>query len=205
MVNLYSNQDTFKITRASFKKDDFETTLEIKVHTVTKVYDNSNVGNILEKYRSMDTEKEKYFQENKDTLDQFINNYAISLDGFIPDGVICILPNDENRKELLLSFQSKVQGETNPDDYSKIFIKKDKNKSIKKDNLSVNDFELNIEKDDPFQNLLIIDDVIDEGKTLSILLELLLEKRLINHRTNIKMSCIYNRPKLEKKENPLTK
>lgn len=203
VIELHSNQGTFKITGATFNKNNFETTVEIKVHTTTKTNDSSNVGNILEKYRSIDAYKEEYYQKNKESLEHFINNCPVAFEGFIPDGVICILPKDKNRKDLLLLFKIKIQGETNPNDYSNSFTKKDENTSVKKDNLSVNDFDLNIKKDDPFQNLLIIDDVIDEGKTLNILLESLLAKNLINKNTNIKMSCIYNRPKLEKRVNPM--
>jgi hypoxanthine phosphoribosyltransferase len=135
--------------------------------------------------------------DNKKHIDDFLEQEAVTFEGFIPDGIICIYPADDNRRGLLEKFKDNITsaylGKIDDIDYSDKFFKKDPNKSIKKDNLTVDDFELLI--DNPITKLLIIDDVIDEGKTLGILLDKLSDKELIDNNTEIKMACIYNNRK----------
>ncbi|MCF4100045.1 phosphoribosyltransferase [Gillisia sp. M10.2A] len=78
--------------------------------------------------------------------------------------------------------------------FSEKFYKIDDQKSIKKNNLNSDDFNLDIESHN-FKNVLILDDVIDEGKTLEILVQKLYENNLIMGETNIKIGCLYNRAK----------
>ena len=190
--------DSFKITEIDYENNGFKKNIEVKILTVSKTTDPTNVGSILEKYRGLTADAEKYFQDNKAVLDKFINRYSISFENFSPDCVVCFFPSDKNREELLKLFKEKVTiNYENRDeiDHSDKFVKIDPEKSIKKDALTKDDFTLSLNQEVPIKALLIIDDVIDEGKTLNIFLDKLLEQKLINSETVIKVACIYNRPK----------
>lgn len=201
MIKIIADDNTFKIVQVEYESDDFKKTIEIKVLTTTNATDENNVGTILEDYRNKGTDSNDFFASKKSILENFICKNTKPFDPFSADGVICIFPNDNNRRELLSKFKDKLTSEIQnitDIDYSDKFSKKDKTKSIKKDKLTGLDFELSINVSIPFKNLLIIDDVIDEGDTLVILLDKLLSQNLINNETTIKMGCIYNRPKMNK-------
>lgn len=201
MIKIIADDNTFKIAQVEYESDDFKKTIEIKVLTTTNATDENNVGTILENYRNKGTDSNDFFASKKNILENFICKNTKPFDQFSADGVICIFPNDNNRRELLSKFKDKLTSEIQnitDIDYSDNFSKKDKTKSIKKDKLTGLDFELSINVSTPFENLLIIDDVIDEGDTLVILLDKLLTQNLINNETTIKMGCIYNRPKMNK-------
>ena len=207
MIKIIADNNTFKIKGSEYENNGFKKTIEIKVLTITSSTDENNVGTILEKYRNNDTDSNKYFASKKNALEKFICDYATPFNKFIADGIICIFPNDNNRRELLSKFKDKLTSEIpnkSDIDYSDKFSKRDNSKSIKRDNLTGLDFELSLSNSTPFKKLLIIDDVIDEGKTLEILLDKLLSQKLIDNKTEIKMGCIYNRPKTNKSTvNPL--
>jgi hypothetical protein len=200
MVKIIPDNCTFKVINVEYEKDDFKKIIEINVLTTSNLNDEKNVGTILEKYRSDEPKSNDYFKSNKSNLEKFIKGQTKPFDQFSPDGIICVDTNDENIQELLLIFKQSLTSEIkslNEIDHSKSFYKTDKSKSIKKNNLKDSDFKLEIRKSEPFKNLLIIDDVIDKGKTLEILLNKLLFKKLISSHTTIKMGCIYNRPKMD--------
>lgn len=193
--------DSFKITKVYYTNNDFEKIIEPKILTVWKATDQTNIGTILEKYRELNADAKKYYDDNKFILDKFINKYSISFDNFSPDCILCFYPADKNRKELLKTFSDKITINYKNRveiDHSDKFVKKDPNKSIKKDNLTKDDFILSLDMETPIRALLIIDDVIDEGKTLNIFLDKLFEKKLIDNETIINVACIYNRPKKTK-------
>ncbi len=207
MIKIIADDNTLKIVQAEYECNDFKKTIEIKVLTIKDAADENNVGTILEEYRNKGTDSSDFFRSKKSILENFICKNTKPFDQFSPDGVICIFPIDFNRRCLLSKFKDKLTCKINnitDIDYSDKFSKKDGSKSIKKNKLTELDFVLLINDSTPFKNLLIIDDVIDEGDTLAILLGKLLSKNLISNDTIIKMGCIYNRPKMNKQiVNPL--
>jgi hypothetical protein len=202
MIKIVADNDSFKVIKAEYENNDFKKSIEFDVLTILKNNDENNIGTILEKYRS-DNNSKSYYTSKKVILESFIENSQIPFSEFSPDSIFCLFPSDENRHHLLTKFKEKITSkysDKNYTDYSEAFTKKDKTKSIKKDNLTAEDFELSLSNSEPFKNLLIIDDVVDEGKTLEILLDKLFTQNLITNETIIKMSCIYNRPKTNKPE-----
>jgi hypothetical protein len=153
----------------------------------------------------LENNTEEYFATNKQTIEKFIEKKVEGFDNFIPDCVVAFLPQDKNRKKLLELVKAKATNGLNIKkiDISKNFTKIDSSKSIKKDTLTEKDFILELNNKTFFKNLLIIDDVIDEGKTVEIFLNKMIEKNFINSLTTIKMICLYNRPKSKKTINPL--
>jgi hypothetical protein len=206
MIRIISVNDNGKITKINYENNGFSKVIEPRVLTVYKD-DDANIGSILEHYRTLNDGASSYFENNQSTIENFINKYSTSFENFTPDCIFCFFPSDINRYQLLMNFRNKItENYSNRDeiDFSSTFVKIDPLKSIKKDSLTNVDFELNIEKQTPIKNLLIIDDVIDEGKTVDILLDKLLNKKLINDDTVINMTFIYNRPKqIKTKINPL--
>jgi hypothetical protein len=200
MITIAADNDSMKVISAQYENNNFKKSIEFNILTISKNNDENNVGTILEKYRS-DNNTQSYYTSKKSILENFIKNSKMPFSEFSPDSIICIFPLDENRHLLLTKFKQNISSKYSNEtyiDYSENFTKKDKTKSIKKDNLTAEDFELTINNSKPFKKLLIIDDVVDEGKTLEILLDKLLKKKLIDNETVIKMACIYNRPKLNK-------
>lgn len=201
MIKIIPDNSTGKITKIEYENNGYKKTIGPKIFAVTKTNDQNNVGTILEHYRKLTAEAEKYFSDNKTTLDNFINNVSISYDSFEPDHIVCFLPADKNRNQLLKQFAEKIKANfSNKDDidFSDKFVKKDRSKSIK-NGLTKNDYDLLLDKETPvIKKLLIIDDTIDKGDTLNIYLNKLFEKNLINTETLINMVCIYNNEKMEK-------
>ena len=196
MIKVILDQTTLKVVLVEYENNEFK----IKIETNTLTYENcnerDNIGLILENYRSKNNDND-YFESKREILEDYILKYTKPFNNFFPDGIICIYPLDYNRRELLEKFKEKLNSDFEKIadiDYSENFFKKDKTKSIKKDNLTGLDFELTISKTKPFKCLLIIDDVINEGKTVEILLVKLLSEKLINSETTIKFGCIYNLP-----------
>jgi len=203
MIKIIPNND-LKIEKIEFSKDDIKLVIELQVLTVVQELNPNNIGTILEKYRNCINDPENYFETQRQNIETFIYKTAKSFDNFNPDFLMCFLPRDENRQNILQLFKDKILPNLNPDiDFSNTFYKKDNSKSIKKNNLTKEDFILNIKKSTTYNNVLIIDDVIDEGKTVDIFLNKMLDSNLINYKTKVKMACLYNRPKIKKLKNPL--
>lgn len=201
MIKIKPDNNNGKIRQIEYENNGFKKIIEPKIYVITKLTDPKNIGAILEKYRKLSSESEKHFIDNKAILDTFINNISVSFENFEPDQIVCFLPTDKNRRQLLTKFSNKVKStfqNKNINDHSDKFSKKDVNKSIK-DGLTAKDYELLLDSEtEPFKNLLIIDDTIDGGNTLSIYLDKLFEKKLIDNDTVIKMTCIYSNAKMEK-------
>lgn len=201
MIEIKSNIDTHKIIEVNYKNNDFEKDIEVKIVTVTKHEDSQNVGTIIETYRKLLLDAEKYFIANKAILDSFIEGVSVSFNNFTPDHIVSFLPADKNRRAILKSFTDKVTigfPDKNKLDFSDKFLKIDPSSSIKDKNTK-EDFELLLSEESPIiKNLLIIDDTIDKGDTLNIYLDKLFEKGFINNETTIKMACMYNNRKQKK-------
>lgn len=201
MIKIKPDNNNGKIREIEYKNNDLSKIIEPKIYVVTKLNDPKNIGTILEKYRKLGSESDEYFIENKSILDTFINNITVSFENFEPDQIVCFLPADKNRRQLLTEFSNKVKStfqNKNINDHSDKFSKKDGNKSIK-DGLTAKDYELQFNSEiEPFKKLLIIDDTIDNGDTLNIYLDKLVEKKLINDYTIIKIICIYCNAKMER-------
>jgi hypothetical protein len=196
MVKVISDSN-FKIVQVEYDRNGFNSIIETIVLTTRIGKAEDNIGNILEKYRMLNNNLDTYFESKREILENYICIHTTPFNNFLPDGIICIYPLDYNRRKLLEKFKEKLTSDFEKIadiDYSENFFKKDKTKSIKKDNLTGLDFELTISKTKPFKGLLIIDDVFNEGKTLEILLNKLLSNGLINNDTTIKFGCIYNLP-----------
>jgi hypothetical protein len=201
MIKLTPNNITNKICKIEYENGTLNIKIYPKIYTISNSNDFTNIGTILEKYRSLQNDADMYFINNSSTIDDFIGNYKTPYDDIQPDCVVCFLPDDFNRKQLLLNFKEKNLENINNEnllDYSDKFYKLNPGKSIKNNILTKEDFIFEIQNIEPFKSILIFDDVLDEGKTLAIFLELLYDNNLIDNFTIVNFSCIYNRPKHEK-------
>jgi hypothetical protein len=193
MIKILFNENDQKVNQIDFEYDDFKKLIFPNVYSV---FDNKNgnIGRILEDYRKLKENADEFYLENKPILDDFVKNYNSPFTDIYPDCVVCFLPVDINRKHLLIDFKEKILGlfeNKNEIDFSVNFIKKDPIKSIKHYDLNKNDFNLTIERDKPFKSVIVIDDVINEGKTLGIFLEMMKDKNLIDGKTEVNGAFIY--------------
>jgi hypothetical protein len=198
--NINPNFDG-KIESIEVEFNGFNANIEVYVFNLLKPNNLMDIGNIIETYRTNFKGDIKYVNENLHSVINYINNIKYPFPEFIPDSLFCFYPADRYRRKLLKCFSNILTSHLDNIkliDFSSMFKKKDTSKSIKKDMLMKDDFELTYQKEESFNNLLVIDDVIDEGKTINILLELLCENGLINPSTNVKLICLYNRPKSKK-------
>ncbi len=200
MVKLNPNFDG-KIESIEVKFTGFKLNIDVHVFNLLKSYNPMDIGKIIETYNTNYKGDIKYVKKNLQTITNYFKNVNYPFPGFFPDSLFCFYSADPYRRKLLKCFSSKLTShidDINMIDFSSMFKKKDASKSIKKDLLEKEDYELAYQKVESFKNLLVIDDVIDEGKTINILLELLFENGLINPSTNVKLICLYNRPKSKK-------
>lgn len=187
-----------KIKSIDIEVAGFELQVTATVFCVVNSNDTNNIGTILEKYRASNLNNESLIIEQKPKLERFVRNLTSPFAELKPDCIVCFYPADLNRKSLLKCFKNKLTAHidmSNKIDYSLHFNKKDSTKSVKQDNLTLEDFELTIDNETPFKNILMVDDVIDQGKTINIFLELLADKGLVDNKTTLNLACIYNRPK----------
>ena len=153
----------------------------------------------MAKYREFKENADKFYQEKKPILDEFIKSYNSPFTEIYPDCVVCFLPEDVNRRQLLINFKEKIIGSFENKvgiDHSEKFIKKDKSKSIT-DGLTKQDFEMLIQNIPPFKSVMIIDDTINQGRTVNIFLEMMTDNNLIDELTEINMAFIYCLPTLK--------
>ncbi len=193
MIKIFSKEDNLKINEIEFEYNEFKKHIFPNVFTVCN-WENNNVGGVLEKYRIIEENADEFYRENKPVFDEFIQDYNSPFTQINPDCVVCFLPQDINRKQLLINFKEKITASfanITGIDFSKNFNKKDPTKSIKHFDLNKNDFNLTIERDTPFKSIIVIDDVINEGKTLGIFLEMMKDKNLIDDRTEVNGAFIY--------------
>jgi hypothetical protein len=190
-----------KIEAIKLEINGYDVFIEVKVFFLFTSINPQNIGAILEKYNSNYRSEKKFIKEHYDLIANLINKVQYPFNDFIPDSLFCFYPVDPFRRKLLKCFSNKLISHVDNIkliDFSSAFLKKDARKSIKRDGLTKNEFYLKCPNGGDFKNLLVIDDVIDEGKTINILIELLSEKGLINQNTIVKMICLYNRPKSKK-------
>ena len=193
------NPDNYgKIEAIQLEINGYDVFIEVKVFFLFSSINSQNIGAILEKYNSNYRSDKKFIKEHYDLIANTINKVQYPFHDFIPDLLFCFYPVDTLRRKLLKCFSKKLTSHIDDIkliDFSSTFLKKDARKSIKRDSLTKDDYYLKCPNVGDFKNLLVIDDVIDEGKTINILLELLSEKGIINQNTIVKMICLYNRPK----------
>ena len=155
-----------------------------------------SIGHIIEKYRLMmknkDSNKDNYFKQNKKNILDFLNKCKYPFPEYKPDYVTLFFPTDKNLKSIFnrLKQQLNIVGKF---DYSEYFSKIDKNISIKdkKDNFRYDKPKI----DKPPEQILLIDDMIDQGDTIEQLLNLMDSHNLLTEKTEIKAICIYYRKK----------
>lgn len=202
-VDVKSDPNTYKVSRLIYTNGEFSKEIEVYVYSARNKQDANNIGTILEKYRNETTDREAFYAENTTTLTNHINRAHPDFDGFNPDYSISFFPADQNRRNLLELFSNRIIDvvATNPPiDISNCFFKTDPMRSVV-DGMTEENFVLRLPDTMPvIRNLLIIDDVIDEGRTVRILIDKLLEAGKINNETVIKLACIYNNMKMPKQD-----
>lgn len=156
-----------------------------------------NIGHIFEKYRKIENEKTaaeatEFWDGNLPIINNFIAKVENPFPDYDLDSFICFYPVDTNRRDTLLNFAANLLKEkTNYQllDISTHFYKKDPRRSIIVDSAKEN-FQLTLTRQ--LKKLLIIDDTVNEGRTISALLTHLEDAKLIDANTEIKVICIYN-------------
>jgi hypothetical protein len=202
MIKINYNLDG-KVTKLTFKHNQFKIIIEPYVFCIKRSKE-SNIGNIIENYRKKIDNSElisaqNYWDSKIDVINSFVKNSYNPFNKYQPDYISIFYPNDRNRKKLLFNFAKAVK--INSDfDFSDYFSKIDYSKSVVKDK----NYEQNFKYSKPNNllsctKILIIDDTIDEGRTLDVFLNKLFENSLINFNTEIKFICIYNNPKFDDK------
>lgn len=193
MIKILFNENNQKVNQIDFEYDDFKKIIFPNVYSVF-VNKNGNIGRILEDYRKLKENADEFYQENIHVLNEFIQNYNSPFTKINPDCVVCFLPMDNNRKQLLINFKEKIiaslENKTGID-FSDNFYKKEPSKSIKHHDLKKKDFNLSIDRDTPFKSIIVIDDVINEGKTLGIFLEMMKDRKLFDDCTEVNAAFIY--------------
>jgi len=174
--------------------------IPVHVFSVTNWNNKKNIGSIIEEYRKLIKDKKYkksniFFQDNKKYILTFLKNLKSPFPEYNPDFVIIFYPYDENRLNFLKCFVKglKVKNITEID-FSKTFKKKEPEKSIT-EGLTKKDFVFFYNKTELLKNILLIDDTISEGRTVSILLEFLQDNNLIDQHTIIRLVCAYNNEK----------
>jgi hypothetical protein len=189
-----------KVDKLNYEYKNFKFLIDVFVFSVTKLNDFNNIGFVLEKYRSIKKENDdlsahQFFEINKPIFDKFISFVSYPFGQFIPDYLNLFFPSDKNRFRFLLNFSDTLLKHI-PDwekiDFSKNF-KKNKPELSVIDNSNNLDFDLIIDtKIKKIDKLLMIDDTIDEGRTVQIFLDKLADNDLLSENTQIKLICVYN-------------
>lgn len=156
--------------------------------------DDSTAGKIIENYRELRRDKpeesQEYFNEKSVILNEFIASVEQKDEEY--DYVQTMLPIDNNRRYILESFANKnFNGNNN---FSHYFSKTDDVSIVGKSQEEAKQlFEYNKpENEYPVESLLIIDDTIDTGGTIKILLDKLIDEGVITGETEITAIIIYN-------------
>ena len=188
-----------KIVGATYKNNDLQLEIKIEAFSLYPSAWPDDIGNILEKYRELIKDKdrqiaENHFREKKPILDKFVSRLKMTSNDFIPDYLTIFYPSDTNRNGLLKDFSDNLTSYINNKDaidFSNNFRKKNSDSSIT-DGLNKEDFTFNPPSgQETITNLLIIDDVINEGRTLKIFLDKLYDEGLIGGSTQVKLFCLY--------------
>lgn len=188
--------DSGKIISLEYERDSIKYDIKVSSYYAVKKsnLDDSTAGKIIENYRELrrdDPEKsQEYFDEKNEILNDFIESLKQEDEEY--DYIQIMLPKDINRKCILESFASKKFNGNN--DFSQFFSKTDDVSIVGKNQEEAQQlFEYNKpEIDYPAKSLLIIDDTIDTGSTIKILLDNLIDERVITGETKITAIIIYN-------------
>lgn len=194
-----------KVTKIKYENNDFEAEIDVHSFIVKDSTSNEFIGDIIEEYRKILNsgtsfeESSEFLDSKKEIITKFLNSSKYPFPDFHPDGVQIFYPSDSNRNSILKSFVEKMTLNITNDiiDFSKLF-KKSTDRSIV--NLPYEEasvlFELTVPDEfSTIEKLLIIDDTIDTGTTISILLDNLLINELISDTTEIKVIVMYNNAK----------
>jgi len=193
MIKIRPIFGTGEIGHIEYQRNNISIQIASKIATTTSS-SVQNIGHIIESYRkTLDTQ---YWESYKSAIFNKIRRTSFDFNNFIPDCHICFYPSDSNRRELLQYFFNTLTEfyPKNTLDLSENFKKCDPNRSIT-EGLTKDDFVLSLNKDlPPIKNLLIIDDTLNEGRTLNIFLDKLFERGLITQDTKICFAAIYSNP-----------
>ena len=199
VTKVYSNWQS-KVTAIDITVYEINLKVDVWVSCVVNSIDSNNIGSIIENYRKYGLNDESFINEHKDRVAKYLRALIYPQTDFKPDCIICVYPSDKNRAQVLKCFKRSVKQHIENFgrvDFSSSFRKIDEAKSVVNDNLTEEDFELVIEGGKQFLQVLIIDDAVDKGTTVDILLALLARKQLITGETQVRLACIYNRPKMK--------
>jgi predicted amidophosphoribosyltransferase len=180
--------------------------VDVQVITVTNFSNEKNIGNILETYRKKKIQESEnnattYFELNKEKIDAFISNVHNPFIDYAPELVFVFFPTDQNRFDFTSNFTDTLSiPDFNNINYSDRFKKSNPNQSIT-NGLTTDDFEFDSSNIKPAQRILLIDDTIDKGRTVGILISKLIESKLITDETEVKLICAYNNAKAAPKVN----
>jgi len=195
-----------KVISIKIQKENWNINIETHVFRLTNLRDKNNIGCIIENYRRIQKNEtqsnaSKYFLENNDEINNFIKTVKYPFPDFTPDLLFIFSTKDINRQNFIDEF---VEALCIPNimtsNKSKCFKKIDPNKSIT-EGLTSNDYLFDNNKVEPSKNVLILDDTIDKGRTVRILIEKLTENKIISNDSTIKLICAYNNAKPLKKIN----
>lgn len=195
----YVGATDVKATKIFYANPQNSNPIEVEV-SVFRIAENGKIWKNLELYRKLirDSDQDsanvlfdKYKSIFYDTIDKLYSNPFPDFDF---DTFIAFYPEDKNRRELLKFFVEKtVDGicDFEERDKSNSFEKIDKAKSIT-EGLTEGDFTLDVNCLKEMRKLLLIDDVINYGRTINILLNKLAENDIDLTNIEIKLICIYN-------------
>jgi hypothetical protein len=187
-----------KIYSISIQIESVDIKIPVYISCLVKSKDPENIGVILELYRVKYLNDISYINNHFPKIIKHISKLSFPFIDFDPDCIVCFYPIDENRKNILKYFKEKMTENllnVSEIDISDSFKKKDGAISVMSKHLTKDDFELTFLGSNSFKNILIIDDIIDQGRTINIFLELLAEKGLLDKETNVRIVCIYSRLK----------
>lgn len=188
-----------KVTRLTYSTQTINLEIEVYVFWVRNVLDENNIGTILEKFRELVrdgriSEANAIVSEKESQLNRFINLASYPFMDFIFEQLFVFYPADKIRNDFLKSFVKKMTSHCeniSEIDKSGYFTKVNPNSTVVA-GLSVDDFNFDLTLDNPIKKLLLIDDTINQGRTVEILLNKLNERELITSQSEVKLICIYN-------------
>lgn len=192
-----------KVKKLFYNNGEIDIDIETFVYAVTNFRDARNIGTILECYRQKNKlnndSANQYFNENLPYIDKFFNTLKSPEQSFTPDYVMIFYPRDPNLQNIVKKFVKKLKINLKYD-YSSAYYKKNNNKPISDLTEGTENFIYDKPKNvNNIQNLILIDDSIDAGRTIKYFLNKLSEHSLISSKTNVRFFCIYNNPKRSQK------
>ncbi|KAA6330228.1 hypothetical protein EZS27_021043 [termite gut metagenome] len=194
----YVNAADVKATKIFYTDSDSSSNVEIEV-SVFHIAENQNLWTNLEIYRQLVRDSQQdlansLFEKIESRLYGVIDKFSNPFPDFEFDTFIAFYPEDKNRRKLLKFFIDNItNGIKNiaEIDKSNSFEKNDKYRSVK-DGLTTSDFTLDEKSLIGMKKLLLVDDVIDCGRTIKIFLDKLIENGIDLTKVEIKLICLYH-------------